>query len=86
MLVKPSWYPPPWLFGPVWSGLYVSMGYASFLVFRDGVGEQRNLALGLYSTSLVLKAIGNPLLTQRVGRLVVINILNSSIYFQINLN
>jgi len=37
-LIKPSWAPPSWLFGPVWMVLYaiiiVSFGYAGFLFFK----------------------------------------------------
>lgn len=33
-LVRPSWAPPGWLFGPVWSVLYVFMGVAAWLVWR----------------------------------------------------
>ncbi len=37
-LIKPSWAPPPWLFGPVWSVLYVliavSFGYVFYKVIR----------------------------------------------------
>jgi benzodiazapine receptor len=33
-LVRPSWAPPGWLFGPVWSVLYVFMGIAAWLVWR----------------------------------------------------
>ena len=33
-LVRPSWAPPGWLFGPVWSVLYVLMGVAAWLVWR----------------------------------------------------
>ncbi|HEX7335741.1 MAG TPA: TspO/MBR family protein, partial [Gemmatimonadales bacterium] len=32
-LVKPDWAPPGWLFGPVWSALYVLMGIAAWLVW-----------------------------------------------------
>jgi len=33
-LIRPSWAPPGWLFGPVWSVLYVLMGIAAWLVWR----------------------------------------------------
>lgn len=33
-LVRPSWAPPGWLFGPVWSVLYLLMGIAAWLVWR----------------------------------------------------
>ena len=35
-LAKPSWTPPDWIFGPVWSLLYLSMAVAAWLVWRRG--------------------------------------------------
>jgi translocator protein len=35
-LAKPSWTPPGWLFGPVWSVLYLSLAVAAWLVWRKG--------------------------------------------------
>jgi len=53
-LDKPTWRPPNWLFGPAWTTLYTGMGYSSYLILRDGVGEKRNLALSLYASQLAL--------------------------------
>jgi tryptophan-rich sensory protein len=51
-LAKPGWAPPGWLFGPVWSTLYVLMGVAAWLVWRarpaspaDAALRRRGLAL-----------------------------------------
>jgi len=40
-LIKPEWAPPAWLFGPVWSVLYIiiaiSFGYVIYLYFKGVV-------------------------------------------------
>ena len=33
-LAKPSWNPPPWLFGPVWTLLYITIAVAAWGVWK----------------------------------------------------
>jgi len=33
-IAKPSWTPPDWLFGPVWTVLFIMMGVAAWLVWK----------------------------------------------------
>jgi benzodiazapine receptor len=56
-LVRPSWAPPGWLFGPVWSVLYALMGVAAWLVWRArGFGGARN-ALLIFVVQLAANAL-----------------------------
>lgn len=54
-LVKPSWNPPSWVFGPVWTTLFALMGIAAFLVWRKGLQRRDvRIALGVFAVQLVL--------------------------------
>ncbi|GMV84060.1 MAG: hypothetical protein AMXMBFR7_52440 [Planctomycetota bacterium] len=56
-IAKPAWTPPAWVFGPVWSILYVLMGIAAWRVWRrDGLREGC-LALGVFGLQLASNAI-----------------------------
>ena len=55
-LIKPQFNPPNWIFGPVWSILYLMMAIAAWLVWRQGDKGNVSFALLLYVVQLVLNA------------------------------
>ncbi|MFC0542761.1 TspO/MBR family protein [Kutzneria chonburiensis] len=60
-LAQPSWAPPAWVFGPVWTLLYVSIAVAGWLVWRRaGTGGAR-WALTTYGVQLLLNAAWTPI-------------------------
>lgn len=56
-LVRPSWAPPGWLFGPVWSALYAMMGVAAWLVWRARGFSGARTALVLFLVQLAANAL-----------------------------
>jgi translocator protein len=57
-LSKPSWAPPNWLFGPVWTTLYILMGIALFLVWREGLNRSDvRFAILIFAVQLVLNLL-----------------------------
>lgn len=56
-LHKPSWNPPNWIFGPVWTFLYTAMAVAAWLVWRRGGWPRRARALCVFLVQLTLNAL-----------------------------
>jgi benzodiazapine receptor len=55
-LAKPTWTPPDWVFGPVWSILYFFMAVAAWLVWRQSGKSGARTAWFLFGTQLLLNA------------------------------
>ncbi len=53
-LQKPSFNPPNWLFGPVWTVLYILMGVSLYIVVRQEPSAERERALLFFTAQLVL--------------------------------
>ena len=56
-IVRPDWAPPPDVFGPVWTVLYVLMGIAAWLVWRVGGFRAARTALTLFLMQLAVNAL-----------------------------
>jgi len=56
-LEKPSWNPPNWLFGPVWTTLFIGMAIAAWLVWRKRGLAESWLPLTLFGIQLTLNAM-----------------------------
>jgi tryptophan-rich sensory protein len=58
-LEKPSFNPPGWVFGPVWTLLYCMMGLSLFLLVRAGWPAART-AIVFFAVQLLLNAAWTP--------------------------
>jgi len=52
ILAKPSFNPPSYLFGPVWTVLYILMGVSMFLIWNTPKTELRQKALAVFGIQL----------------------------------
>ena len=60
-LNKPSWNPPGWVFGPVWSALYTMMAVAAWMVWHQGGYQHQRKPLTWFVIQLALNAAWSPL-------------------------
>jgi len=57
-LLKPPFNPPDWIFGPVWTLLYILMGIALWFVLREGTGTRNvRVAAILFAAQLAANLI-----------------------------
>lgn len=56
-LDRPGWAPPSWLFGPVWTVLYILIAIAAWLVWRARGFAGARTALGLFFVQLAANAL-----------------------------
>lgn len=70
-LARPVWTPPPWLFGPVWTLLYLMMAVAAWMVWKRA-GTTRPLEW--WAVQLMLNAAWSPLFfgLHRLGLAVIV--------------
>ena len=68
-LAKPTWTPPNWLFGPVWTILYILMAVAAWMVWRQGEHPGARSALVSYVVQLILNGLWSWIFfgRQRIG-------------------
>jgi len=53
-LNQPSFNPPNWIFGPVWTSLYILLGISFFLTWKQPATKERNRAISIFLIQLVL--------------------------------
>ncbi len=56
-LVKPSFSPPNWIFGPAWTILYALMGISLYIVWKKGFNKKTKFAFYLFGAQLILNSL-----------------------------
>lgn len=56
-LVQPAWAPPAWLFGPVWTLLFLMMAASAWLVVKGRPLSSSRTQLTLYGAQLVFNGL-----------------------------
>lgn len=60
-LSKPTWNPPAWIFGPVWSLLYAMMAVVAWRLWRRRASPPHRTALRWWWAQLIANALWSPL-------------------------
>lgn len=68
-ICKPRWNPPPWLFGPVWTVLYLLIAAAGHLLWRRRTERGAKAALALWGAQMTLNHAWSPIFfgRRRIG-------------------
>ena len=57
-LNKPSFNPPNWIFGPVWTLLYLMMGISVYLIWKEGINfDGVNTAIVVFAVHLIINGL-----------------------------
>lgn len=59
-LNSPSFKPPGWIFGPVWSLLYLLIATAAYRVMKSEKTKVKSILMGLWALQMVLNTIWTP--------------------------
>ncbi len=54
---KPLFNPPSWIFGPVWTALFILMGIALYIVIKNGINAKNKTAVFAFGFQLVLNVL-----------------------------
>lgn len=56
-IAKPSFNPPNWIFGPVWTVLYIMMGFALYFLWTAKTSENRKKAITFFTIQIFLNSL-----------------------------